>query len=177
MPEHATATRPRTAPLHPRRVSGPTRRPVPVGAPVRGRTGPFERLSRIPDHRVVDRLLRSRAWIWVIGIMLLGIVAMQVSLLRLNSGISRAVATQSTLERQNASMQAQIAELTAGDRVRDAALKDNMLDPPAGNTRFLTSRESDVSRAIRRITLPSDRARAIMNNNGRELPGALAAAT
>ena len=38
--------------------------------------------------------------------MLGGIVAMQVSLLRLNSGISRAVQTQSTLERQNATLQA-----------------------------------------------------------------------
>src|SRR4051812_40034834 len=88
-----TATR--TAPLAPRRVSGPVRRPVPAPRPqVRGRTGAFERLARIPDHRIVDRLLRSRLCIWVIGIMLGGIVFMQVSLLRMNTGIQRAVATQ-----------------------------------------------------------------------------------
>ena len=41
-PATATRTAPRTAPLHPRRISGPVRRPVPVGAPVRGRTGAFD---------------------------------------------------------------------------------------------------------------------------------------
>src|SRR3954470_13736763 len=138
MPQHPTATRPRTAPVHPRRISGPLRRPLPAGAAIpRGRTGPFERLSRLPDHRVIDRLLRSRACIWVIGIMLGGIVAMQVSLLRLNTGISRAVATESTLEQQNAALQAQLAELSSVDRLRDAGADENMADPPAGNNRYL----------------------------------------
>ncbi|HEX6025883.1 MAG TPA: hypothetical protein VFZ00_28080, partial [Solirubrobacter sp.] len=113
MPQHATVTRPRTAPYRPRRISGPVRRPVPAGPAIRrGRTSAFERLSRIPDHYLVDRLLRSRLCIWVIGILLGGIVAMQVSLLRLNAGISRAVQTQSTLELQNATLQASIAEAT-----------------------------------------------------------------
>ena len=174
MPNNATATRPRTAPLAPRRVSGPTRRPVPVGAPARGHTGPFEKLARIPDHRLVDGLLRSRLCIWVIGILLGGIVFMQVSLLRMNSGISRAVAAQSTYERQNSMLQAQIAELSSGDRIRLAATKDNMIEPRAGDTRFLNSRERDVEYAARRVKPPSDRARAIMQNNGM-LPGALAA--
>ena len=104
MPEHARAVRStRTAPAYPRRVSGPSRRPALAGVPAqRGRTSAFEKLSRIPDHRVVDRLLRGRACILLIGLMLGGIVAMQVSLLRLNTGISRAVQTQETLVRQNA---------------------------------------------------------------------------
>jgi cell division protein FtsL len=174
MPDHATATRPRTAPLQPRRISGPVRRPVPVGPPARGRTGAFERLARFPDHRLVDRMLRSRACIWLIGLMLGGIVAMQVSLLKLNTGISRAVATQTTLERDNATLQAQIAELSAGDRIRTAAQKENMIDPPAGNTRFLRARESDVPRAARRIRPPSERARLVMAYHG-ILPEALSA--
>jgi hypothetical protein len=174
MPQHATATRPRTAPVHPRRVSGPVRRPVPAGPPLTGRTGPFERLSRLPDHYVVDRLLRGRACIWVVGIMLGGIVAMQVSLLRLNAGISRAVQTQSTLELQNASLQASIAELTSGERVRAAAAAEAMVDPPAGDTRYLRARPAtDPRRAVRRMRPPSQRARDIMANGG-VLPGSLA---
>jgi hypothetical protein len=172
MPNNATATR-RTAPAHPRRISGPVRRPVPLGPS--SQTGPFERLARIPDHRIVDRLLRSRLCIWVIGIMLGGIVFMQVSLLRMNTGISRAVAAQTTLERQNATLRAEIAEKSSGDLIRDGAAQAGMIDPPAGNTRFLTSRESDVERAVKRITKPSARAIAIMNNHG-FVPGSLAAA-
>src|ERR1700712_5643814 len=131
MPEHARVAS-RTAPVHPRRVSGPSRRLAPAVAIPRGRTSAFEKLSRVPDHRVVDRLLRSRACIWVIGIMLGGIVAMQVSLLKLNAGISNAVMTQTTLEMQNAAMQAKISGLTSAQRVRDAAADESMIDPPAG---------------------------------------------
>jgi hypothetical protein len=172
MPQHAAARR-RTAPVHPRRLSGPVRRPAPVGPPVRGRTGAFERLSRLPDHYVVDRLLRGRVCIWVIGIMLGGIVAMQVSLLRLNAGISRAVQTQSTLELKNASLQAAIAEQTSGDRLRAAAAAEGMVDPPAGDTRYLRARPAtDPRRALRRMKRPSERAQSVVANRGL-LPPAL----
>lgn len=174
MPERATV-RARTAPIHPRRVSGPSRRLAPAGAAIpRGRTSAFEKLSRIPDHRVVDRLLRGRACIWVIGIMLGGIVAMQVSLLRLNAGISRAVQAQGTLEKQNMALQTGIAELTSGERVTAAAAGGHMIDPPAGQTKYLTARpQRDPAYAAQRMKPPSDRAKAIMANNGM-LPGVLA---
>ncbi len=179
MPEHATVTRPRTAPVRPRRISGPVRRPRPAGAAVpRGRTGAFERLSRIPDHYVVDRLLRSRLCIWVIGILLGGIVAMQVSLLRLNAGISRAVQTQSTLELQNASLQTSIAEATSGERLREAAADLSLVEPQAGQTRYLTARPAtDPARAARRMKPPSERAVGIMANGGKDPDLALATGT
>ena len=41
----------------------------------------------------MDRLVRSRAWVVIIGFGLIGIVAMQVSMLKLNTGIGRAVET------------------------------------------------------------------------------------
>jgi hypothetical protein len=178
MPEPATVRR-RLAPPHPRRVSGPARpRPVPAGTaalPRRGRTGAFDRLRALPDTRAVDRLVRSRACIWVIGVMLGGIVAMQVSLLRLNTGISRAVETESTLVRQNADLEAAIGRLSAGDRVRAAAIKEDMIDPPAGETRFLVARPgTDPWLAVRRMKPPSDEARAVVENAGR-LPGVTAA--
>ena len=103
---HAARTRIQRAPALPqRRISGPTHppaRPRAVPAPRQG-TGVFERLRGLPDHRVIDRLLRGRVWICFVGVALMGIVAMQVSLLKLNSGIGRAVETTSTLERQNSS--------------------------------------------------------------------------
>src|SRR3954454_14119048 len=167
MPEHATARR-RTAPVHPRRISGPARpRTVPaVALPApRGRARAFERIRALPDHRVVDRLLRSRLWIWLIGAMLGGIVAMQVSLLRLNAGISRAVQAQTTLERNNSALQAGIAELTGGDRVREAAAAEEMVAPPAGDARYLRARPTvDARLAAHRMRPPSDEARAVMES-------------
>ena len=123
----------RARPARPRRVSGPMR-PAPAAAPPvrRGSTGVFERLRALPETRVVDGLLRGRAWIWLIGILLGGIVAMQVSLLKLNAGISRAVTTSGTLERQNADIEAEIAQLSSGERVRATAAQDGMVTPAAG---------------------------------------------
>src|SRR4051794_41598868 len=169
MPEHATVRR-RVAPPQPRRVSGPSRpRLVPAGAATAsGRTGAFERLRALPDTRAVDRLLRSRACIWLIGVMLAGIVAMQVSLLRMNTAISRAVEAQSTLVRENAGLEAVIATKTAGDKIRATALADDMVDPPAGDSRYLVARPgTDPWLAARRMKPPSDEARQVMAGGGR----------
>ena len=176
MPEHA-AVRSRTAPVHPRRVSGPSRRLAPAGPVPRGHTGVFERISRIPDHRVVDRIIRSRGCIWLIGLLLGGIVAMQVSLLKLNAGISRAVTASSTLERQNADIEARIAVLSSGERVQATAAGEGMVMPPAGDVDYLHYRgDRDTRLAARRMEPPSDAAAAIMANGGRE-PGVLAPVT
>jgi hypothetical protein len=177
MAAHARV-RTRPAPRHARRVSGPIARPVPAGAPPlrRGSTGVFERIRALPETRLVDGLLRGRAWIWLIGILLGGIVAMQVSLLKLNAGISNAVTTTSTLQRENADIEAQIAELSSIERVRDAATADDMVTPAPGDVSFLHARPSrDAARAAQRMQPPSDSAAAVMENGGRE-PGVLAAA-
>lgn len=172
---HGTRPRPAQRPL-PRRVSGPLR-PAPAGAPAlrRGTTGVFERIRALPEHRVVDGLLRGRAWIWIVGVLLGGIVAMQVSMLKLNTGISRAVTTMGTLERQNANLEADIAQLSARERVQAAAERADMVAPPAGSMEFLTTRPNrDAEQAARRMQPPSDSAAAIMANGGLE-PGVLAA--
>jgi hypothetical protein len=171
---HTTRARPRPAPVRARRVSGPMR-PAPAGPAVRrGTTGVFERIRALPETRFIDGLLRGRAWIWLIGVLLGGIVAMQVSLLKLNAGISRAVTTTATLERQNADLEGEIARLSSSDRVRAAALEDGMVTPPPGGVEYLTSRgDRDAPRAVRRLVPPSEEAAEIMANGGRE-PGVLA---
>ena len=176
---HGARPRPAQRPL-PRRVSGPLR-PAPVTAPAggavrRGTTGVFERIRALPEHRVVDGLLRGRAWIWIVGVLLGGIVAMQVSMLKLNTGISRAVTTMGTLERQNANLEADIAQLSARERVQVAAEREGMVAPPAGSMEFLNARPNrDAVQAARRMQPPSDAAAAIMANGGLE-PGVLATA-
>jgi len=179
--QHAR-TRTRTAPPRPRRVSGPIARPMPApagraGALPRGSTGVFERLRALPESRFVDRALRGRAWIWVIGIMLGGIVAMQVSLLKLNSGISQAVEQAGTLERVNADLESQVARLSSGERIQQVAAEEGMVAPPAGDVGFLRARpDTDPRLAVERMQSPSDEARQLMASGGRA-PAALAPST
>ena len=162
---HAPAPRLRTG-RPPARGSGA---PRPV-------TGVFERIKALPDHRVIDRLLRGRVWICFIGVALMGIVAMQVSMLKLNSGISRAVETTATLERQNSDMEASIARLASGERIRAAADKGGMVTPAAGERALpaRARRASTAACAARRMRAPSDDAKALMANHG-VVPGSLMA--
>jgi hypothetical protein len=164
--------RPATLPRHPRRVSGPVARPVPNGPAVarpvrRGSTGAFERLLALPDLRIVDRLLRGRAWIWLFGILLGGIVAMQVSLLKLNTGISNAVTTAATLERVNAGLETEVARLSSGERIQATAADEGMVAPQAGDVGYLTARPGrDAGLAVQRMQSPSDEAKQVMANGG-----------
>jgi hypothetical protein len=182
---HRAATQRAPASRAPRRVSGPARptrptpRPVaaPAGAqgiPRRGTTSAFERILSAADHRVVDRLLRSRLWIILVGALLGGIVAMQVSLLKLNSGISRAVETSTTLERQNAVLEASIARLSSPDRIESGAATLGMVMPPAGDVGYLRAGPEDAGEAVRRMQPPSEEAAALLANGG-IVPGSLAA--
>lgn len=168
MPSSATRSRP----IHPRRISGPVRRPIPAGPGVRGRTSAFEKIARIPDNRVVDRVLRSRGCILLIGILLGGIVAMQVSLLRLNTGISRAWQTQETKAHENQTLQMQIAELTSSERIRVKAADLGLVDPAAGDNRYLNSRgvDKDAKRAQKRIMPAGEQQKLVMLNDGM-MPG------
>jgi hypothetical protein len=156
------------------------RRPVavPGGAttvPRRGSTSVFARVRALPDHKLVDRLLRSRLWIWALAVALLGIVTMQVSLLKLNSGISRAVETSATLERANGELEARIAQLSKTDRVQTGAQTLGMVMPAAGDVSYLTPRADDGQRAVKRMTAPSEEAAALLANHG-IVPGSLAPA-
>ena len=168
------------APRAPRRVSGPVQRRLvpapagPAGLPRRGTTGFFTRVGALPDHRVVDRLLRSRLWIWALGIALLGVVTMQVSLLKLNSGISRAVETTTTLERQNAALEESITKLTATDRIQTGAEALGMLMPAAGDVGYLQAGPNDADRAVSRMEPPSEEAAALLANSG-IVPGSMIA--
>jgi cell division protein FtsL len=151
------------APRIPRRTSGPARgRAGTALPPTRGpRQAPpvLQTLRRLPDARVVDGLLRGRAWIALIAVALLGIVFMQVSLLKLNSGISRAVTQADLLERQNSQLRAAVSGLDAEARIEETASLTGLHMPAAGDVRYLDARQADPARAARSIT-PPDRVRA-----------------
>jgi hypothetical protein len=146
-------TRSRRAPASriPRRVSGPSpARPRAVanthaGAVALPRTigapPPFRRwlrrLATLPDHRILDRLLNGSAWIGIVGFALIGIVFMQVSLLKLNAGIGHAVERAATLDRQNSELRAAVSELGSNDRIQAEAQRLGLVVPPAGSVTFL----------------------------------------
>jgi cell division protein FtsL len=161
---HPTRTTRRTPTQRPpRRISGPSRpkrdpRASATGAAAVARPPLAMRLGvramRVGDARVLDRLVRGRAWIGLVAVALMGIVFMQVSLLKLNAGISRAVTAADTFDRQNSSLREEISKLDSGERIQAVAAKLGMVTPAAGDVHYLDGRGADGARAAASIKPP-----------------------
>jgi hypothetical protein len=142
----------------PRRRSGPARART---APPRRKqsTDSFAALGRmalrVPDARLLDRLIRGRLWIGLIGGALVMLVFMQVSLLKLNTGISADIATSQSLERSNSELRASVSSLDSGQRIQDIAASRGMVMPDDGQLRFLEAGPAgDGAQAADDITAP-----------------------
>jgi hypothetical protein len=127
----------------PRRVSGPTRSPGRGAAagtlalPATGiAVGALEALAHLSRHRMLDRLIRGRSWIGLVAFALIGIVAMQLWVLKLNAGIGRAVTHESWLQRDNSRLGIEISEISSGDLVEQAATEKGMVIVPPGALHF-----------------------------------------
>ena len=79
---------------------------------------------------------------------------MQVSLLKLNAGISRAVTAADTFDRQNSSLREDISKLDSGERIQAVAAKLGMVTPAAGDVHYLDGRGADGARAAASIKPP-----------------------
>lgn len=160
LPRHRPA--PRRAPVrHPRRVSGPARpaRSAPRTAPrpdERGlalRTlGAYERVS---DSALLDRLVRGRLWIGLLAFALIGIVAMQLMVLKLNTGIGTTLAREAALQRANAQLGIEAATGSGEGRIEPLAAATGMTFAPSGSVHFVASSPtSDISRAAAALAAP-----------------------
>lgn len=110
----------------------------------------------VSGSRLMDRLVRSRGWIVIIAFGLIGIVAMQVSMLKLNAGIGRAVETISSLERSNASLRGDVSRLSSGDRIQSLAGARGYVMPAPADVTFLKAcnLRSDGFRAAKHMRAP-----------------------
>ncbi len=134
----------------PRRVSGPARprslraaagvlalpRPIDVHLPRPSARAAGDALSRARG------LFRGRGLIVILAGMLLGLVFLQVSLLKLNTQITQNVERAQTLERDNAAKRTVISQLDAGRRIHDVAGQLGMVMPGAGSVCYLDAGRS-----------------------------------
>jgi hypothetical protein len=151
---HAEAA-PLRLPPAPRRVSGPSRHPRATPAAPAARPS---LLLRLVDHPLLERLVRGRAWIAIVATALLGIVAMQVALLRIGAEIGSATSAVNALTAQNETTQTELAVLEAGHRLGRAAASLDMVYPAPGAVSYLQANDGDAARAARMMTVPSSAA-------------------
>jgi hypothetical protein len=108
----------------------------------------------VVDHPVLDRLIRGRTWIGIVGFALIGIVAMQVTLLKLNAGIGRSVERATQLTRENSLLTMQVSTLRAADLRQAGTTREGMVYPPPGDVRYLRAGRADPGRAAASIRPP-----------------------
>ncbi|MGO9247466.1 MAG: hypothetical protein ACLQQB_04785 [Solirubrobacteraceae bacterium] len=150
----APAIHPRRVPLapvrRPRRVSGPGARPARPAQQARKAVNPA---VAIATHPLLDRLIHGRAWIGIVAFALIGIVTMQLGLLKLNAGIGRALEHEAALQREDSALSVENSEVAAGNTVELQAAHMGMQLIPAGALRFLSARgsEGDVGRALQAL--------------------------
>jgi cell division protein FtsL len=138
----ATRTAPRTAPRRRARR--------------RTATAPFVlRVAHGPVGALVDRLLRGRACVAIVFVLLVGIVFLNVSLLEMNSGIAATNDRANALEQQNAKLREQIAPLASSERIQSEAVKRGYSLPAAGDVDYIAGDTNALARrAADRMTAP-----------------------
>jgi hypothetical protein len=147
-------TRP-TRPTRPTTAPGRTRtrtRPAAARAPWRLRSAAYVRA--LPDNALLDRVIRGRVWIPLLGVLLAGIVAMQVEVLKLNAGIGRSIERGSALQAQNELLRASVAQLSDEQRIERMAVQMGMLMPGPGQLKFVNRGSGSVERALTSIHAP-----------------------
>jgi cell division protein FtsL len=104
---------------------------------------------------LLDRLVRGRAWIPVLGVLLAGIVATQVEVLKLGASMGRWMERSAALSSHNQSLQASVATLSDDQRIERLAARMGMVMPAPTAITFLPRHPAGgIGTALARIHPP-----------------------
>jgi hypothetical protein len=127
----------------------------------------------LPDHPWLDRVVRGRVWIPLLGVLLAGIVAAQVEILKLGANMGRALEQTTTLTTQNEALRGSVAQLSDDQRIERLAANMGLVLPPPGAVGYLAAKPNgDVAGALANLHAPAASAFALMTaKNGAMVTG------
>jgi hypothetical protein len=106
----------------------------------------------LQDSTLLERLVRGRGWILLLGALLFGLVALNVSLLKLNAAAGHNAERAKVLRIQNAKLRGKVSRLASGDRLRSAAGEMGLVMPEPKKVHYLRARpDRDPGQAVRNI--------------------------
>jgi cell division protein FtsL len=111
----------------------------------------FEGLS---SSAVLDRLIRGRAWIGLLAFALIGMVTMQLLVLKLNTGIGHTLTRVAQLQRENAQLGIEDSASSAESRIAPLAVSAGMTLAPVGTVHFVAASPAYVTRAAAALSNP-----------------------
>lgn len=147
----ATAAPARKAPARkaPARRRAPSRRPggqlIPIAA------GAATAVRQLPDSSLMVRMTRGRAWIGVLGVMLAGIVAINVITLSFSATAGHIDRNITALEEENPLLRARDARLSGSAHVRHEAAALGLSAAATDQIGFVQASPKDVTIAAQRL--------------------------
>jgi hypothetical protein len=157
-PRPAQRRRPSRAAARPRRATRKTANlPTPPGGhliPLAvGRTAVAVR--QLPDTRPIVRLTRGRAWIGVLGVLLTGIVALNVATLSFTASAGKIDRQIQTLEQENSVLRARLAQRLSNPRVQAEAAALGLARPGLGEIEYRQAGKPAIEAAAQRLAAAS----------------------
>jgi hypothetical protein len=108
-------------------------------------------VRQLPDSGLVVRMTRGRAWIAVLGVLLVGIVTLNVVTLSFAASSGKFDEEISTLEAENSMLKGKVATRYGPDRIRNEAAGLGLGMPTELGPRVLSSSPADVGIAAARL--------------------------
>ena len=105
----------------------------------------------LADCGLVTGMARSRVWIGVLGVLLGGIVAINVYGLSLSASNSATAAKIDALERDNGVLRGRAAARTSTDRIEADAAEAGLAIPPPDAVHYLKAASNDAAKAAGRL--------------------------
>lgn len=166
-------SRPVRAPA-PSRTTPPPKRKAPARKPVRSRTAPVRKpatkrapaappklavvagrtavaVRQLPDSSLVVRMTQGRLWIGVLGVLLVGIVALNVATLSFAAASGQIDEQITALEKENSMLESREAERFSTARVRGEAGALGLAMPNLEEPRLIQYEPDDVAAAAARL--------------------------
>lgn len=133
----------------PKRRIGTGARVIPIAAGHAGRAAVA--VSQLPESGLIHRLTRGRAWIAVLGVLLVGIVALNVVTLSFAASAGKVDARNTELSRENSALLGRQAQKYGQAVMRREATEQSLVMPTEAAPQMITARPSDVAEAAARL--------------------------
>jgi len=137
----------------PARRKAPARRPGGQLIPIA--VGTASAVRKLPDSGLVVRMTRGRAWIGVLGVLLVGIVALNVVTLSLAADAGHIDQNVQALDEENALLRSRDAQKSGAGRIRSEAAALGLRAAPVDQVGSLQASSRDVETAARRLAAAS----------------------
>ena len=108
-------------------------------------------VRQLPDSSLVVRMTRGRAWIAVLGVLLVGIVALNVATLSFAASAGKIDEQITTLENENTMLESREAKLFGTARVRSEGAQLGLAMPNTEEPHLIEVNPDDVANAAARL--------------------------